>query len=58
MTRLPASPCCIVRSSHAHGVIKGSDRHPQEMPGVLAVYTGADLRAAGLAASKCAPGRP
>src|SRR5271156_1170144 len=46
----------IVRSSHAHGVIKGLDTAAaQEMPGVLAVYTGADLQAAGYGGLKCVP---
>jgi carbon-monoxide dehydrogenase large subunit len=46
----------IVRSSHAHGVIKGIDTAAaQEMPGVLAVYTGADLHAAGYGGLKCMP---
>ena len=46
----------IVRSSHAHGVIKGIDTAAaQEMPGVLAVYTGADLQAAGYGGLKCMP---
>jgi carbon-monoxide dehydrogenase large subunit len=38
----------IVRSSHAHGVIKGIDTAAAlELPGVLAVYTGADLQGYG-----------
>src|SRR5215475_6805644 len=37
----------IVRSRHAHGVIRKIDLAPAlAMPGVLAVYTGADLAAA------------
>jgi aerobic carbon-monoxide dehydrogenase large subunit len=37
----------IVRSSHAHGVIRGIDTTTaQAMPGVLGVWTGADLAAA------------
>ncbi len=44
----------IVRSSHAHGVIKSIDTAAaREMPGVLAVYTGADLEAAGYGTLKC-----
>jgi carbon-monoxide dehydrogenase large subunit len=44
----------IVRASHAHGVIKGIDTAAaREMPGVLAVYTGADLQAAGYGTLKC-----
>src|SRR6201995_560757 len=38
----------MVRSSHAHGVIKGIDVSAAKgMPGVLGVWTGADLEAAG-----------
>ncbi len=38
----------IVRSRHAHGVIKKLDAAAaRKMPGVLAVYTGADIVAAG-----------
>lgn len=37
----------IVRSSHAHGVIKGIDTQAAKaMPGVLGVWTGADLASA------------
>jgi aerobic carbon-monoxide dehydrogenase large subunit len=37
----------IVRSSHAHGIIKGIDTATAKaMPGVLGVWTGADLAAA------------
>jgi len=37
----------IVRSSHAHGIIKGIDaKAAKAMPGVLGVWTGADLAAA------------
>jgi carbon-monoxide dehydrogenase large subunit len=37
----------VVRSSHAHGVIKGIDTSAAKaMPGVLGVWTGADLAAA------------
>jgi carbon-monoxide dehydrogenase large subunit len=39
----------LVRSPYAHGVIRGIDTQAaREMPGVLAVYTGHDLKAAGL----------
>ena len=42
----------IVRSRHAHGVIKKIDTDAaRKMPGVLAVYTGADLAAAATARS-------
>src|SRR5262249_9604910 len=45
----------IVRSRHAHGVIKGIDTSAaQAMPGVIAVYTGMDLEAAGYGTLKCA----
>jgi carbon-monoxide dehydrogenase large subunit len=38
----------VVRSSHAHGVIKGIDTSAAKaMPGVLGVWTGADLASAG-----------
>src|SRR5262249_37334602 len=38
----------MVRSSHAHGIMKGIDiAAPKAMPGVLGVWTGADLVAAG-----------
>ena len=38
----------IVRSSHAHGVIRGIDtKAARTMPGVLGVWTGKDLVAAG-----------
>jgi carbon-monoxide dehydrogenase large subunit len=38
----------IVRSRHAHGIIKRIDTEAaKKMPGVLAVYTGADLNAKG-----------
>src|SRR5947208_9844236 len=38
----------IVRSQHAHGVLKGVDaENAKRMPGVLAIYTAADLAAYG-----------
>jgi aerobic carbon-monoxide dehydrogenase large subunit len=44
----------IVRSAHAHGVIRGIDgAAAHAMPGVLAVYTGRDLIAAGYGNLKC-----
>jgi carbon-monoxide dehydrogenase large subunit len=46
----------IVRSSHAHGVLRGIDTAAAlSMPGVLAVHTGADLQAAGYGGLKCMP---
>ncbi len=46
----------IVRSPHAHGLIRGIDTSAAlAMPGVLAVYTGADLAAAGYGTLKCPP---
>jgi carbon-monoxide dehydrogenase large subunit len=46
----------IVRSSHAHGLLKGIDASAAlAMPGVLAVCTGADLQAAGYGSLKCVP---
>jgi carbon-monoxide dehydrogenase large subunit len=45
----------IVRSSHAHGVIRGIDTSAaREMPGVLGVWTGTDLAAAGYGPFTCA----
>ena len=44
----------FVRSPYAHGIIKGIDPSPAlEMKGVVAVYTGADLVAAGYGTLKC-----
>jgi len=44
----------MVTSSVAHGIIKAIDTEPaRSMPGVLAVYTGEDLDAAGYGAIKC-----
>jgi carbon-monoxide dehydrogenase large subunit len=46
----------MVRSRHAHGIIRGiSTETARQMPGVLAVYTGADLAAAGYGTLKCIP---
>ncbi|MFN6998539.1 MAG: xanthine dehydrogenase family protein molybdopterin-binding subunit [Elioraea tepidiphila] len=46
--------CVIVRSQHAHGVIRGIDTAAAKaMPGVRAVYTGADLEAAGYGRLRC-----
>ncbi len=40
--------CMMVRSKYAHGTIKGIDTtEARAMPGVLGVWTGADLNAAG-----------
>jgi aerobic carbon-monoxide dehydrogenase large subunit len=45
----------IVRSRYAHGVIKSIDTtEAKSMPGVLGVYTGADLAAKGYGTLKCA----
>ena len=39
--------CWMVRSSHAHGIIRGIDATAAKaMPGVLGVWTGTDLSAA------------
>jgi aerobic carbon-monoxide dehydrogenase large subunit len=47
----------IVRSRHGHGVIRNIDLAPaRAMPGVLAAYTGADLKAAGYGNFKCVVG--
>ncbi|MGB3271961.1 MAG: xanthine dehydrogenase family protein molybdopterin-binding subunit [Xanthobacteraceae bacterium] len=44
----------IVRSAYAHGVIKAIDTSPaRAMPGVLGVWTGADLAAAGYGRLTC-----
>jgi aerobic carbon-monoxide dehydrogenase large subunit len=45
----------IVRSSHAHGVIRGIDTSAaKDMPGVLGIWTGADLAPAGYGPFTCA----
>jgi carbon-monoxide dehydrogenase large subunit len=45
----------MVRSSHAHGVIRGIDTSAAKaMPGVRGVWTGADFSAAGYAPFTCA----
>ena len=45
---------CMVRSVHAHGNIKAIEvANAKQMPGVLAIYTAADLAAYG--AHKCVP---
>jgi carbon-monoxide dehydrogenase large subunit len=53
--RLPGEVyAVIVRSRDAHGIIRGIDTETARgMPGVLAVYTGADLAAAGYGTLKC-----
>ncbi|SDC25175.1 xanthine dehydrogenase family protein molybdopterin-binding subunit [Belnapia rosea] len=44
----------MVRSPYAHGVIKGIDTAAaKEVPGVLGVFTGADLAEAGYGAMRC-----
>ncbi len=44
----------MVRSRHAHGLIRGIDTDAaRSMPGVLGVYTGADLAAAGYGTLNC-----
>jgi carbon-monoxide dehydrogenase large subunit len=44
----------IVRSSHAHGIIRGIDTAAAKaMPGVLGVWTGADLASAGYGPYTC-----
>jgi carbon-monoxide dehydrogenase large subunit len=44
----------MVRSKHAHGILKGIDvSEAKGMPGVLALYTSADLDAAGFGPLKC-----
>ena len=45
--------CVMVRSQVAHGIIKGIDiEEARRMPGVLGIWTGADLNAAGYGALK------
>lgn len=45
----------VVRSPHAHALIRGIDTSAAKaVPGVLAVFTGADLAAAGLGPVPCA----
>jgi carbon-monoxide dehydrogenase large subunit len=45
---------CMVRSPHAHGILRGIDAGAaRRMPGVLAVYTGEDLQ--GYGTHKCVP---
>jgi carbon-monoxide dehydrogenase large subunit len=53
---LPNQACCaMVRSPHAHGVIRGIDvTEARAMPGVLGIWTGADLAAAGYGTMRCA----
>jgi carbon-monoxide dehydrogenase large subunit len=44
----------VVRSTHAHGLIRHIDvAAARAMPGILGVYTGADLAAAGYGGLKC-----
>jgi aerobic carbon-monoxide dehydrogenase large subunit len=44
----------ILRSPHAHGIIRAIDLDAaQAMPGVVAIYTGADLQAAGYGTLPC-----
>src|SRR3954451_21826723 len=44
----------VVRSTYAHGVVRGIDTDAaRTMPGVLAIYTAADLDAAGYGMLKC-----
>ena len=46
--------CAMVRSPYAHGVIKGIDTEAaKEVPGVVGVYTGADLAAGGYGPMRC-----
>src|SRR3989475_434340 len=54
---LPAQAYAVmVRSERAHGIIRNIDASAASaMPGVLAVYTGADLAAAGYGGLKCLP---
>ena len=48
----------MVRSRHAHGVLRGVDTAgASAMPGVLAIYTAADLIAAGIGPMQAAAGK-
>src|SRR3981081_1694851 len=48
----------MVRSHHAHGVIRGIDTAAaRAMPGVLAIYAAADLAAGGIGPPPPRPGR-
>jgi carbon-monoxide dehydrogenase large subunit len=53
--KLPGQAYAVmVRSRHAHGIIKGiATDAARAMPGVLGVYTGADLDKAGFGTLKC-----
>src|SRR5437763_7551980 len=53
--KLPGQAYAVmVRSRHAHGVIEGlATEAARAMPGVLGVYTGADLDGAGFGTLKC-----
>ena len=43
--------CAMVRSQQAHGILRGIDiEAARAMPGVIAIYTGADLAIAGYGA--------
>ena len=45
---------CFVRSPHGHARIRGIDTElAQQSPGVIAVFTGAELRAAGVGSIPC-----
>jgi len=51
--------CVVVRSRYAHGVISAIETdEARAMPGVLGVWTGKDLDAAGYGAFKCMAGFP
>ena len=44
--------CAMVRSQQAHGILRGIDiEAARAMPGVIAIYTGADLAIAGYGAA-------
>src|SRR5207302_4639550 len=44
----------IIRSRHAHGIIRSVEiEEARGMPGVLGIYTGADLEGAGFGTFKC-----
>ena len=46
--------CAVVRSPYAHGVIRGIDpKAARSMPGVVGVFTGADLAAASYGPLRC-----
>lgn len=51
--------CVMVRSPYAHGVLRGIDTSAaKDVPGVVAVFTGEELQAAGYGALRCTAALP